>query len=186
MEPALTGAVYGALTKHTIKTYETFSKSWKRSLGYFARSRKSAFAGPSGFLRPCSQFCRVLILIPIRSANCFWDNPKYFLNVAKSPVSHLPDISRKRCFRVIARLKSLEVKSCNESVIYFQDQIIREVKKFGSFLQGDSMFLMLSWFFDESHWNSIQYYTPMAYTCQVISTEKKAVTAYAIWGFPED
>jgi hypothetical protein len=30
-------------------------------------------AGPCGDLRPCSQFCRVLTLIPISLANSLWD-----------------------------------------------------------------------------------------------------------------
>ena len=41
--------------------------------GFSAVTRRSARAGPSGWRRPCSQFCNVETLTPIIRANSAWD-----------------------------------------------------------------------------------------------------------------
>ncbi len=54
-----------------ISSNEIFKAS-RTALGFLAAIRNKALAGPSGFLLPCSQFCKVLTLTPIMIANSFW------------------------------------------------------------------------------------------------------------------
>jgi len=102
-----------------VASQETCSKSWRTSLGCFARILRRALAGPSGCLLSCSQFCRVSILIPIRDENCFWVSPRYLPKAAISPVIQSPEIRRRLCSLVIARPKSFFVSSRTSSVIGF-------------------------------------------------------------------
>jgi hypothetical protein len=53
-------------------------KATRTASGFFDAIRNNALAGPTGFLLPCSQFCKVRTLTPTIYANSFCETLSFF------------------------------------------------------------------------------------------------------------
>src|ERR1035441_7557446 len=67
------------------KRYPAFRSASSTASGRRAITASSTLAGPSGLVRPCSQFLRVAGWKPNLAANCDWLSRSLFLKPARTP-----------------------------------------------------------------------------------------------------